>query len=443
MDAEEGLSDEEITLVARLLVDEERNKAEVFRKALEARPKSTKKAFDKKQVEFIDWATRKGYPSPEMVTEEKVALFLEEQVLYRKNRNCKDGSKTVGKSTVNQYIAALTALWKYQVLYNTNTNRTPRGVLVRAIQCRLDQETDKVRKETYFDRGKLYQHLMLTEMKRNRLLMANYFWEYGGNSPVNAFRGLRNRLGYLLSEQGLIRGENVRDLKLPDFFSIEYDDEGPMPCHAMVILKGRGKTNQHGKPLFSGYFCHTDVKLCAVSAAAFFLFHRWHIVDEPLPDFSSSESWYDIAMFCTDFRNTLKSMSGSGHARAIYEAYEALNIKHIKVTHAGRLNGRQILDKAGVEKVAMDVAGGWSTSAGEGCYGNGLSLPSMRTMAGFPSNEKVFYLPRAVIKPPEELLQRVFPFLDDWYYRLHYWNLLTNGKRLKVFHWLNTIDVSI
>jgi capsule polysaccharide modification protein KpsS len=132
MDAEEGLSGEETTLVARLLVDEERNKAEVFRKALEARPKSTKKAFDKKQVEFIDWATRKGYPSPEMVTEEKVALFLEEQVLYRKNRNCKDGSKTVGKSTVNQYIAALTALWKYQVLYNTNTNRTPRGVLVRA-----------------------------------------------------------------------------------------------------------------------------------------------------------------------------------------------------------------------------------------------------------------------------------------------------------------------
>jgi hypothetical protein len=120
-----------------------------------------------------------------------------------------------------------------------------------------------------------------------------------------------------LSEQGLIRGENVRDLELPDFFLIEYDDEGPMPCHAMVILKGRGKTNQHGKPLFSGYFRHTDVKLCAVSAAAFFLFHRWHIVDEPLPDFSSSESWYDIAMFCTDFRNNLKSMSGSGHARAI------------------------------------------------------------------------------------------------------------------------------
>jgi hypothetical protein len=55
----------------------------------------------------------------------------------------------------------------------------------------------------------------------------------------------------------------------------------------------------------------------------------------------------------------------------------------------------------------------------------------------------VFYLSRAAIKPPEELLQRVFPFLDDWYYRLHYWNLLTNGKRLKVFHWLNTIDVSI
>ena len=55
-----------------------------------------------------------------------------------------------------------------------------------------------------------------------------------------------------------------------------------MLCTAMVILKGRGKTNQYGKPLFSGYFRHVDVKLCAVSAAAFFLFHRYHIMDEPL-----------------------------------------------------------------------------------------------------------------------------------------------------------------
>jgi hypothetical protein len=410
-------SNDNLPLVAQLLAAEERNKAAIFRKALDARPKATKKAFDKKQVEFIDWARAKGYPSPDLVTEEKVALFLEESVLYRQNRNCKDGSKIVGKSTVNQYIAALTALWKWQVLHNCNSNPTPRGVLVRAIQKRMDSETNKVRKETYFDRGRLYQHLMSSEMKKNRLLIANFFWTYGEDSAFNAFKGLRNRLGYLLSEQGLIRGENVRDLELPDFFSVTYDDEGPMLCTAMVILKGRGKTNQYGKPLFSGYFRHVDVKLCAVSAAAFFLFHRYHIMDEPFPDFSSSQNWYDISMFCTDFRNNMKSMSSSGHARAIYDAYSKLNVYHPKVTHAGRMNGRQLLDKAGVEKVSTDVAGGWSTGAGEGCYGNGLALPSMRAMAGFPSDEKCFYLPRGGLRPPEALLRCVFPKLDYWFDR--------------------------
>jgi len=107
-------------------------------------------------------------------------------------------------------------------------------------------------------------------------------------------------------------------------------------------------------------------------------------MDEPFPEFSSSQKWYDISMFCTDFHNNLKVMSSSGHARAIYEAYSALNI---------------------------------SQGAGEGCYGNGLSLPSMRAMAVFPSNEKGFFLPRGGLHPPVSLLQLVFPKLDEWYYR--------------------------
>jgi len=408
---------DELTLAAQLIAAEERNKAAIFCKALDSRPKATKKAFDKKQVEFVQWATGKGYLSPDLVMEEKVALFLEEAVLYCQNHNCKDGSKTVGKSTVNQYIAALTALWKWQVLHNANNHPTPRGILVCAIQRCLDADTNWVRKDTYFHRGRLYQHLMSAKMKKNRLLIAHYFWTYGGGSLFNAFKGCRNRLGYLLCEQGLIHGENVRDLELPDFFSMVYDDEGPVLCTAMVILKGRGKTNQFGKPLFSGYYRHVVVKLCAVSSTAFFLFHRYHIMDEPFPDFSSSQKCYDISMFCTDFCNNLKAMSSSGRACAIYEAYSALNISHTKITHAGRQNGRQLLDKAGVEKVATDVAGGWSTGAGEGCYGTGLSLPSMRAMAGLPSDKKGFFLPRAGLCPPDSLLQLVFPKLDDWYYR--------------------------
>jgi hypothetical protein len=73
--------------------------------------------------------------------------------------------------------------------------------------------------------------------------------------------------------------------------------------------------------------------------------------------------------------------------------------------------------QAGVEKVATDVAGGWSTGAGEGCYGNGLSLPSMRAMAGFPSDEKSFYLPRGGLTPPDDLLKCILPKLDYWLHK--------------------------
>jgi len=77
------------------------------------------------------------------VTENKVALFLEEQVLYIQNHKSLDGNKRIGKSTINQYISALMSLWRYQVANNVNAHPTPRGVLVQSIQKRVDAETFK------------------------------------------------------------------------------------------------------------------------------------------------------------------------------------------------------------------------------------------------------------------------------------------------------------
>jgi hypothetical protein len=239
-------------------------------KALDCRPKNTNKAFDRKQKEFISWAVQQGYCQPKIVTEKKLALFLQTEVLKRQWQNSKNETKIIGKPTVMQYISAITSLWKHQCLMKKNSNPTPRGESVKQILSSIDAEAYKTRKETYFDRGHLYQHLMSTEMKQNCLMISNYFWNYGGESTFHAFKGLQNQLGYLLSEQGLIHGETVRDLQLPDFFSVEYDDEGPTLCKAMVILKGCGKTNHFGKALFSGYYHHSNVRLCAVSATAYF-----------------------------------------------------------------------------------------------------------------------------------------------------------------------------
>jgi hypothetical protein len=165
-DASFDVDDGSLSLSEQLNYAEQRNKESIFSKALASRPKSTKNAFDKKQDEFVQWSVSKGYSPPDLVTENKVALFLEEQVLYHQKRKSRDGNKKIGKSTINQYISALTSLWKYQVANNVNNHPTPRGVLVQSIQKRVDAETFKVRKEMYFDRGRLYQHLMSSEVKR-------------------------------------------------------------------------------------------------------------------------------------------------------------------------------------------------------------------------------------------------------------------------------------
>jgi hypothetical protein len=133
---------------AQLWVTEELNADRILNHALASWPKSTKNAFEKKQAEFIKWAVMKGYSSPETVTEAKVVLFLEERVVNHMNRN--DSSKIIGKSSIDQYITALTSLWKYQVERKINSHPTPRGKVVKNIQKTFSGSIHKVRKASIY-----------------------------------------------------------------------------------------------------------------------------------------------------------------------------------------------------------------------------------------------------------------------------------------------------
>jgi len=143
LNASQDLDDGSMSVSEQLDHDKQRNKASIFLKVLTARPKSTKNTFDQKQDEFVQWAVVKVYSPPELVTENKAALFLEEQVLYIQNHKSLDGNKRIGKSTINQYISALMSLWRYQVANNVNAHPTPRGVVAQSIQQWVDAETFK------------------------------------------------------------------------------------------------------------------------------------------------------------------------------------------------------------------------------------------------------------------------------------------------------------
>ena len=183
-------------IAADLRMQEELNTQLIRATEVSAAPKNTMNALIPKQKEFIRWAIQKNYQSPETVTEAKVAYFLNTQVLGRKNKS--NASRTIGKATVNQYITALTCLWKIQVEAKVNSNTTPRGPTVKAIQKNLERTTFQTRRANFDDRGKHYQHLLTNEHSEHIKLVAEFFWD----SP-NSFAGLRNRVG---------RGETVRDV---------------------------------------------------------------------------------------------------------------------------------------------------------------------------------------------------------------------------------------
>jgi hypothetical protein len=125
-------TDDDLLVAARLRVAEDEVIAKILNDALESRPKSTKKCLRKKQEEFVKWAEEKGYRPPETVTENKVVMFLTERVIGRVSKN--DSTKIVGKPTVDQYVTALTSLWKIQREMRINSHPTPRGVSVQHIQ---------------------------------------------------------------------------------------------------------------------------------------------------------------------------------------------------------------------------------------------------------------------------------------------------------------------
>ena len=80
-----------LEVAIRLLVAEDNVTQEIVKTSQANHPKNTKKAFDKKQQEFIDWARHVGYQPPETVYESKLARFLKEEVVGHKSRSkCKN-----------------------------------------------------------------------------------------------------------------------------------------------------------------------------------------------------------------------------------------------------------------------------------------------------------------------------------------------------------------
>jgi len=318
-------------------------------------------------------------------------------------------------STLEQYIAAITHLWKKQVRQKINNNDHPRDTVVGLIKNAKLQEF-RVSRENFEDRGEGTLADGYSSLDQVAKVVQFYL-----NGQRNYGENLRDALAFLFAHYFLLRGESIRKAELTDFQTINLDNESvnaDIKCPALVMVLRQGKTNKNNRMELAGCMRNTRVEICPIMAMGLYFFWRFHVENEPFPSFEKSEDWYQIKVFKTSDTDPTKTWSYTGHRDAINKGLVGAHIFTKKKTHINRGSSARMADLAGVNEDQIRRLGRWNNTTMNGAYLTGLPREVMRVMAGFTVQQGQFYLSRSAIDPPEELCRTIFPELDAWNDRL-------------------------
>jgi hypothetical protein len=254
----------------------------------------TTNAYQPKQLEFISWCREHEHYRyeriPELVTGGKLLLFLNAQDgrVSRKRKRGEAEDSVIGIKTYEGYVNAMVDLWKQQEEYNRNPS--PRDNYVKRFLQNKSKETAKISIQNFTDRGTgtlLDGYSTLDQLAK--IIEAGW-------TLHNNLKGLRNGAMFALSHTLLLRGDNVRVFDFSSLFSVELENEnlGGNKPFAVVGTMIKSKTNVTGRKDYSAMLRHKDVKCCAISWLALYLFAKWR---NDFPSFVSRQSWYNLKVY--------------------------------------------------------------------------------------------------------------------------------------------------
>ena len=218
------------------------------------------------------------------MTEQKLLRFMVEFVVPRGNQRKDlqpDGKPyPLGESSIDQYIKAIVDLYTTQVSSNQNHHAHPRGSALKAWKkSSAYQERDRNR-DTQRDRG--VGGIQDGYTDDELVKVCDYFFATGSELD------LRDRMTFLFNHMLLLRGEDTRMLELADILTIDFKDEGPTECPALVLQFDGGKTNKNHANQYVAAIRHKNVRTCAISAMAMYFFMRWQKGSESFPTFETT-----------------------------------------------------------------------------------------------------------------------------------------------------------
>lgn len=156
---------------------------------------------------------------------------------------------------------------------------------------------------------------------------------------------------------------------------------------------------------------HRSAEICPLGAMAFYFFCRWHIENEPFPQFTERQDWYDIHVL-KGLDRTRPITYNTQHDGYI-EALSAVGVNSSKITHINRGSAFRAIANQDVPDSEQRRIGRWGSDRMVGCYPTRLPKQAMRALAGFYSQKPgAFWLSRVTIDPPDELKRLILTSLN-------------------------------
>lgn len=324
----------------------------------------------------------------------------------RKLRKNADGTAIpLGKESVLSYVKAVSDLCTTQKALGWNPNGVARGPLVRTFIDTLEKKRAQSKRNAFEDRGK---NTLNDGYSKIELEKISCYFLNEKNSPL----GSRDRLCFLLSHSMLCRSQTTLGMQFSDLFSLKIENQGVTECVSLVATITFGKTNQHGKIEYGSTLRHRQVEVCSIGALATNLFSRFHYENEPFPDFTSRDRWYEICVVKGDDPST--PVHYSTQYKAYTEAFKRVGISTSKVTHANRKSALNMIAQEDVAGDQQRRVGRWGTDRMVGCYVSSLPVEAMKSLAGFSGRNVNYFLTRSSVIPPMSLQVLVFPDIEYW-----------------------------
>ena len=299
---------------------------------------------------------------------------------------------------------------------------------------------------------------------------------------------LRNRYTLSTTVQTLARHESCVKCKLSNFQYTHIKKNGEIDGYDVLFRNiNVGKTNQADSPssrvIQAKSIRHLNVNKCEQGALAMYLFTRFTTTDEQF-DLTKNKNWYNIMTTCPtkmdiipkeledpmedettpfkypddieemetnelydglyetpeDAEKNEKQIGKTTYGVALKEAFSAIGEDPSHVCHFGRGAGPIILEFEDVLLCYIKQLGNWQMQVYERHYSSRLPFQALRAAAGCNKDVGFYYLPRAHIKPPQELKKKVFPNVERA--RCHFYKMpdLQRKRKKTAMNFLKVMD---